>query len=297
MQLLKSIVGAFSLLALAVAVGAPAAGGDHPVPHHDVRFHSQGVTLRGTLFIPEHMPVIAAAVWVDGAGKKARNSSLAQWFAKHGIALLTYNKRGVGGSGGVYVGPEVGTNNVSRENLALLAHDAAAALRVLRTKWRLNGVPRGFIGGSQAGWIVPPAAGEEREARFMVLWSGAVETTHEDLLFEQVALADSDFWNHHSHAQVKEMMSGVADNLAWANFDPRVALSNLSIPGLWMFGGRDRNVNVDVSIARLTELISAGHPDYSYRLFPEYNHSLNGDGEDVFDLSVAWINQQVGRTR
>jgi hypothetical protein len=36
----------------------------------------------------------------------------------------------------------------------------------------LRGVPRGFIGISQAGWIVPAAARKVRAARFMVFFSG-----------------------------------------------------------------------------------------------------------------------------
>ncbi|WP_431243610.1 hypothetical protein ACQ9BO_03250 [Flavobacterium sp. P21] len=46
--------------------------------------------------------------------------------ANNGIAVLTYDKRGVGESGGVYAGPEVGTNNVDFVNLTLLSLDASA---------------------------------------------------------------------------------------------------------------------------------------------------------------------------
>ena len=123
--------------------------------------------MHGTVFVPAKPPAFAAAVWVDGAGRKTRNIGLAQLFAKRGIALLTYDKRGVGASGGVYAGPEAGTNNVSRENLAL-AEDAATAIRALRQERKLSNVPRGFIGGSQAGWIIAAAALKYREARFIV---------------------------------------------------------------------------------------------------------------------------------
>ena len=37
---------------------------DASVPHHDVSFVSQGVTLRGTLYIPDETP-FAAAVWIE----------------------------------------------------------------------------------------------------------------------------------------------------------------------------------------------------------------------------------------
>jgi uncharacterized protein len=267
---------------------------DALVTHHDVSFISQGVTLRGTLYLPTETP-FAAVVWVTGAGETKRNLGLARFLAQRGLAALTYDKRGVGESGGIYAGPQVGTNNVSLENLDLLANDAAAALQSVRSEKSLRGVPLGFIGGSQAGWIIPLAALKNRGTRFMVLWSGAVETTHEDVLFEQLALPDPAFWDHHTHDEVQTIMEKTEDHIAWPSFDPRAALSRLKIPGLWFFGGRDRNVDVDRSVARLKELNAAGHPNYSYRMFPEYDHGLGGEREDVINPSLAWIRRMVAK--
>jgi uncharacterized protein len=283
----------FLLAVLLAAITAPvnAVEADQVV-HHDVSFVSQGVTLHGTLYVPA-APSFAAAVWVDGAGNEPRKSGLGRVLAQRGLAVLVYDKRGVGKSGGIYAGPEVGTNNVTRENLDLLADDAAAALRLLGGEKRLRGVPLGFVGASQAGWIVPSAALKNPEARFMVLWSGAVETTHEDVLFEEAALPDPAFWDHHTHQEVQEMMAGAVDHLTWADFDPREAFSKLEIPGLWMFGGRDRNMNADLSTARLKELIAAGHHNYSYRMFPGYDHGLGGEQEDVLEPCLAWIRERV----
>jgi len=286
----------FSAALLALVLGYfPTANAQNPsVTQHDVSFISQGVTLRGALYLPDKTP-FAAVVWVDGAGKTRRNPGLAGFLAGRGLATLTYDKRGVGESGGVYAGQEVGTNNVSRENLALLASDAAAALQFLHGEAELRGVPLGFIGGSQAGWIIPLAAVKNHGARFMVLWSGAVETTHEDILFEHLALPDPTFWDHRTHEEVRKIMAATADTLAWPDFDPRSPLSRLTIPGLWLFGGRDRNVDVDLSIARLKPLIAAGHPNYTFRLFPEYDHQLGGEREEVIDPSLAWIRAAVAK--
>jgi uncharacterized protein len=180
------------------------------------------------------------------------------------------------------------------QNLTLLADDAAAALQSLSTEKLLRGIPLGFIGASQAGWIIPLAALRSRQARFMVLWSGPVETTHEEVLFEQVATHhDPEFWDHHSNEEVQKMMSRIPDHFAWPDFDPRSALSRLKIPGLWFFGGRDRKVYVDLSINNLNALIAAGHINYSYMLFPGYDHNLSGEQRDVIDPLLAWIRQVV----
>ena len=204
---------------------------------------------------------MAAVVMVHGAGQEKRNLGFSNAFAERGVAALSCDKRGVGQSGGVYAGPEVGTNNVSRDNLEILSLDAAAALRMLSKKTRLRGIPIGFVGVSQAGWIVPRAALKAPESRFMVLFSGAMETTQEDVRFEYLALADPAFWNHHTHTEMKTLARPplsavpVLGATMWADFDPREALSKLAIPGLWLFGGRDRNVDVDVSTERLDGLI------------------------------------------
>jgi alpha-beta hydrolase superfamily lysophospholipase len=261
----------------------------------NVQFVSHGVTLQGTVVLPRNQAIAAAVVWVDGAGMTKRDLGFAQVIAQRGIAVLTYDKRGVGDSGGVYTGPESGTNNASRENLDLLSDDAVAAMRSLRSDRHLLSVPRGFIGISQAGWIVPMAALKYSGTRFMLLWSGAVETTHEDIQFERLALAEPDFWDHHTHEDVKKLLSTATDNVEWADFDPRDSLARLKIPGLWVYGGRDRNVNVDLSIERLEMLRSAGHPNYSYRVLPDYDHRLGGINQDVIEPDVAWIRENVGR--
>jgi uncharacterized protein len=289
---------AASMLIIVIAVDSAAfAQLADSLDTRNVQFVSHGVVLQGTVVLPKNQAIAAAVVLVDGAGMKTRNLGFAHLLAQRGIAVLTYDKRGVGDSGGVYAGPESGTNNVSRENLNLLSDDAAAAMRSLRSDRHLLSVPRGFVGMSQAGWIIPMAALKYRETRFMLLWSGAVETTHEDVQFERLALAEPDFWDHHTREDVQRLLRTATDNMQWADFDPRESLARLKIPGLWVYGGRDRNVNVNLSIERLEMLISAGHPNYSYRMLPAYDHQLGGINQDVIEPDVAWIRETVGRVQ
>ena len=60
-----------------------------------------------------------------------------------------------------------------------------------------------------------------------------------------------------------------------------------------MFAGRDRNINADLSITRLKGLIAAGHPEYSYRTFPDYDHNLGGEQEDLLEPCLGWIRERV----
>src|SRR5262249_61485710 len=70
----------------------------------DVRSPSAKATLAGTLTIPPGASPHPGVVYVSGSGDTLREE--AQWlegvFVSHGIAVLAYDKRGVGQSGGVY---------------------------------------------------------------------------------------------------------------------------------------------------------------------------------------------------
>jgi len=86
--------------------------------------------------------------------------------AKRGISVLTYDKRGVGKSNGIYAGPEVGTNNIDSLNLTILAKDASAAVNMLHQQYK--NTPIGILGFSQAGWINPIASNQNPLIEFMV---------------------------------------------------------------------------------------------------------------------------------
>ena len=97
----------------------------------DVKFESQGITLAGSVLTPKNP--FAAVVIVHGSDPVKREIEFAKRLAKEGIAVLTYDKRGVGASGGVYVGPSVGTNNIDITNLDLLSSDANEAVKTFQT--------------------------------------------------------------------------------------------------------------------------------------------------------------------
>ncbi len=68
----------------------------------EVVFESEGVQLSGSMYIPKDAR--AAVVLVHGSDPVPRMTKLAQSLAKRDLLVLTYDKRGVGESGGVYVG-------------------------------------------------------------------------------------------------------------------------------------------------------------------------------------------------
>jgi uncharacterized protein len=292
-----TLIGLVGIAALAVSLYAlwPRVGASivlREFEHEDVSFRSaDGTTLYGTLVLPSGAAVPkAAVVLVHGSGKQQRMFFQANALASHGLLVFTYDKRGVGRSGGVYAGPEVGTNNVTAENLRLLAADAAAAAGEVTRHLRGMNVPVGLVGFSQGGWIVPLAALENPDVDFMILWSGPVVTVREQLRFQFFTDTREDFWDHHTEAEAREHVRSDPDRYPFVDTDPVDALKRLSIPGLWLFGGRDVNLPTQLSIERLQALIESGKP-FEYRLFPQSGHQLNE--QDPLPTAMDWLTQSV----
>jgi uncharacterized protein len=262
-----------------------------------ITFESQGVVLSGTLTMPPDPR--AGVVIVSGSGRAKQSLSLANYLAANDIAVLTYDKRGVGKSGGVYAGPEVGTNNVERANLLLLASDASSALKILKAQPGVRNIPVGFLGSSQAGWIVPLSSRMNNSARFMVLFSGPLVTAREQLRFQFYTNGEPTFWNTHSEAEARKHILTDPDRFSFTDTDPRDALGELSIPGLWMFGSKDVLTPVVLSLERLSALKETGKP-YEYQLYPDGDHnmlSMGKTGQDVLDVAIRWIHTVAGRAR
>lgn len=68
----------------------------------EVSFRNGDVTLSGTLLLPLTKETHAAVVFLHGAGSEGRYAArfLAEYFTRHDIAALIYDKRGVGKSTG-----------------------------------------------------------------------------------------------------------------------------------------------------------------------------------------------------
>jgi len=257
----------------------------------DVKFESQGVTLAGSIFTPKK--TFAAVVIVHGSDPVKREMEFAKRLAKEGIAVLTYDKRGVGESGGVYVGPSVGTNNIDNINLNLLSHDASSAVNTFRTYLKDKKIPIGLVGFSQAGWIIPIAASKNQQIEFMVLFSCPTITTLEQLRFQFYTNGNNNFWKNHTEADVREHTKDDPDRYQFVATDPKIYLNTLSIPGLWLFGEKDIQIPVKLCMEQLNTLKAQGK-SFEYTLFPTLGHNTaSGNITAPVDISIQWIKQKA----
>ena len=255
----------------------------------NVTFESEGIKLAGTVFSPKHPH--SAVVIVHGSDRVPRMTKFAERLAQDDILVLTYDKRGVGESGGIYAGPEVGTNNISVENLNLLAKDAISAVNLIHEKE--GNLPIGLVGASQAGWIIPIVANKSPLVEFMVLFSSPTITTLEQLRFQFYTNGRTDFWENHTEEDARERVKNDPDRYQFEATDPKDSLKNLSIPSLWIFGEKDIQIPVKMCIEQLNTLKLKNKP-FEYVLFPSLGHNTNK--AEPIDISINWIKQKSLKT-
>lgn len=279
----------FFLLIQTVIVNQGFAQKFNPVIKQDIIINSEGVNLAGTIYKPKN--TYASVVVVHGSGQETRMTEFAELLANNGISVLTYDKRGVGKSGGVYAGPEVGTNNVDSLNINLLAKDARAALNKIKNY--SNGTPIGLLGFSQAGWIIPIAANNNPLVNFMVLFSCPTITSLEQLRFQFYTNGNTNFWVNHTEEDARNHIKNDSDRYQFISTDPKVALRNISAPSLWLFGEKDIQIPVKLCIEQINTLKSEGKP-FEYTLFSNLGHNTPfTDDKTPVEIAINWIKEKT----
>ncbi|MGW5488729.1 alpha/beta hydrolase family protein [Streptosporangium sandarakinum] len=119
----------------------------------EVTFRNGEVTLAGSLTVPDRGGEAAGVVMVGGSGPSDRDNDIyfppiRRHLADAGVAVLSYDKRGVGGSSGDWRDATIGD----------LAADAAAALDFLCARPGVRAGAVGLFGHSEGGWVVLRAA-------------------------------------------------------------------------------------------------------------------------------------------
>jgi uncharacterized protein len=228
----------------------------------EVRFRSGRTLLAGTLTLPPGSGPHPAIVWVHGGGMQTRNyfPDLSALCAGSGFAVLTYDKRGVGQSGGTFPGDRADDRAISE-----LARDAEAAVRFLAAQPGIDRARVGLVGHSQGGWIAPLAATREPLVRFVVAFAGS-----------SLSQGETDHWSDiagegRSRPTLSEdEMEADVLRQGSSGYEPLPALRALRVPSLWLLGRLDYVVPSRLSMRRLQAIGGA----FTIEMFPKANHAL-----------------------
>ena len=237
-----------------------------PLRSIPVRFRSDGAMLAGTLFVPPGGGRRAAVAYVTGSGPTTREylPELQALLLHHGVAVLAYDKRGIGASGGSYPG-----ESPTEITIDQLARDAAAGARFLAGRAEVDPARIGLAGHSQAGWIMPLAAKREPGIRFLVVFSGSAVTADENDLYQTLA-GEGDRPQRMTNAAIDARVEGAH----LGGVDPAPWIAALRIPALWLYGALDHIVPPRLSSKRLAALAAKPGRDFTVWTFPRANHAL-----------------------
>ncbi len=251
------------------AAGAELAGKAAPrrrLRQLEVRFSSGGAMLSGTLTLPSGPGRHSAVAFVHGSGstERAYLPDLQALLVRNGVAVLAYDKRGVGQSSGSYPG-----ESPTAAAIDVLARDAAAASRFLRSQPEIDPARVGLAGHSQAGWILPLAGSRDSGIHFLIVFSGPAVTADENDLYQDLTgqgAEPAQLTDAAIDAQVLASGPGGVDPLPW--------IQRLRVPVLWLYGGRDRHIPPRLSERRLEPIANEAGRDFTIADFPRANHAL-----------------------
>ena len=164
-------------------------------------------------------------VLISGSGPNTRNEPLvghqvflvlADYLTRHGIAVLRYDKRGTGASGGDY----------GKATTLDFAGDAEAAAAYLRSRQEIDPTRVGLIGHSEGGLIAPIVAVKDPKIAFIVLMAGpGVDGV--DILMEQGRLISKAMGLTDAQADKGGAVRKQFFDIARTEKDPQVAAAKL----------------------------------------------------------------------
>lgn len=277
-----------------------------PYTEEEIAFHSD-VKLAGTLFVPKSPGPHAGIALIHGSGDNVRwtREYYADFFARQGLAVVFFDKRGNGDSGGDW--REVGFEP--------LARDGIAALDFLAARPDIRKDALGLWGISQAGWIMTLAATLSDRVDFLIVTSGATVNVEEEGYYDYlVQLEDAGYGDDvqrkmleiltldnevtrtgEGYEELRALVEPVRREM-WMrqsgyiatppdfagrdfmrriiDFDPRPYLEQLDIPVLWLYGEADKSVEAERSIGILNEIMRQGEYDFTIRSFAGADHGI-----------------------
>jgi uncharacterized protein len=250
-----------------------------------IHFTCEDTVLAGTLYLPSAEGRYPAVVWVGGSEEQPRlgYGPIVAPLVEHGIAVFSYDKRGVGESEGDCC------TSPGRYNL--VAADADGAVLALRSRIDIDAKRVGFYGVSEAGWVVPLANSRLQEpVAFTALVSGPTVTTGEEKVWSDNA---GEGEPGPLTAEKKAEATQALEEAGPSGFDPGPYIEKMQTPGLWLFGGGDKSIPTDRSAAILKQMKAQGK-DFTVIVFPGADHGLVDTvptAPEAPKTLVSWIEQ------
>ncbi|NNE41036.1 MAG: alpha/beta hydrolase [Marinicaulis sp.] len=274
-------------------------------------------TLHGDIYLPQASGPFPAIVILLGSGRDAPQmidyQVHANAFLKKNVAVLMYDKRGLGRSEGDF----------ETASYANFVEDGLHAVKALRTRPEIDSDKIGLFGFSEGGWFTPEIAVRDGGIKYIINRAGSPFAGGETYLWEiRNELIDGGFtdeaiiekildlrvriWNYYRDAAEAEdplqtrrneleaelealdgpwrefYAMGIAEYdvekyrrwLIDIDYDPNPYLQQMTSPLYAIFAGNDQNTPTAHSVAALEALRVATQLDVTIKIYPERRHSF-----------------------
>ena len=288
----------------------------------------EGNTLTGTLTIPEGEGPFPAMVFVSGSGQQNRDEELmnhrpfwviADYCARHGVAVLRYDDRGMGGS----------TGEVENATSLDFSYDAEAAFDFLRSQKHIDASRVGILGHSEGGVINFMVSARRPEVAFLVSLAGPsvngievlkaqAEAIYRAQGLPEEAIAFSSATNNQLYGIIeqsenreeadsllRQLVKGLGYNeelteqtvsqltMPWMyyflRYDPTEAIVKTNCPALLLNGSKDLQVIASQNLPGYEKIIAEhGKTNLTLRELPDLNHLFqhctSGSPDEYFTI-------------
>lgn len=331
----RAMAAAMYLLGLALSAGSYAqdATSDAAVPwsapatvsvvEEEKTFENGPTKLSGTLYLARGRKPQSAIVVTHAAAFPLRDLPLYQHLKEMlpalGIAVFIYDRRGSGKSGG----------DLQTSDYTLLADDAIAAIRMLKSDARIDPRRVGIWGLSQGGWLALLAASRSPEPAFIIAASAPLVSSDVQMMFRSINVMRV---NGYPQADIDQMiatrkavddyMRGSGDRATaqrlvdaakikpwfkllymgqtvtdravsrWRKeieFDPLRTMADVKVPALVIYGAADPVVPVAVSVERLR----AEYPKLDVVVIAGADHSMQVSVPPQVQMDPERISEQA----
>jgi uncharacterized protein len=290
----------------------------YPYKEEEITFAnaSAKISLAGTLTLPPGQGPFPASILLSDSGPLDRDEFLAghrpflvlaDHLTRKGIAVLRFDKRGIGKSTGDYA-------TATTEDFAA---DAQAAFAYLKTRKEIDAKKIGLIGHSEGGLIAPLLATHSRDAAWIVLLAGPGLKGEDTLLLQSELIlraagvndgevARTLAFNKRTYALVRaekdpgaleaklnELVRNTSTGAAlppaavqsqvrmmvspwfrfYLDYDPLPALQKTECPVLALNGEKDLQIAPKENLAKIQKALQdGGNKDFQATELPGLNH-------------------------
>ena len=289
-----------SVVRAGVSAGAASINYDAPVgaPYRaeQVRIPSgRGYDLAATLTRPVSTTKVPVVITISGSGPQERDSRIslvngyeifrqvADTLGRRGIAVLRFDDRGVGASGG--------RETAIKATSADFADDVRSIITWLRARPDIDGTRIALAGHSEGGMIAPMIAASDPQVKGIALLAGPAYTGLRVSLYQNRQLVDgaTSLTPH----QRDSIMAGVPAKLDsagkatpwlgfWLTHDPVPVARTVRQPVLILQGLTDTQVSPEQADTLAAAFRSGGNKDVTLRTFPATNHLFVPDSSGKF---------------